>query len=50
MPGRYTFPLVEDSRFPPLVQLTINSVCQLDCHHCPQQEYARSEHNDGSRM
>jgi len=50
MDNQYTFPNAIDSEFPPMVQLTINNVCQLDCYHCPQQEYARSAHNDGSRM
>ena len=46
----YTFPTQSDTNFPPMVQLTINNVCQLDCYHCPQQVYAKSEYNDGSRM
>jgi len=50
MVSRYTFPNDRDRDFPPMVQLTINNVCQLDCFHCPQQEYARSGFNDGSRM
>ncbi|MDQ6699204.1 MAG: radical SAM protein [Acidobacteriota bacterium] len=50
MEPSYTFQTASDRDFPPLVQLTINNVCQLDCHHCPQQEYAKSKYNDGSRM
>ncbi len=50
MPSIYTFPTIADDRFPPMVQLTITNSCQLDCYHCPQQVYARSEHNDGSQM
>lgn len=50
MQSLYTFPAAADALFPPLVQLTINNACQLDCYHCPQQEYAASPNNDGSRM
>ncbi len=50
MQPEFTFQTAEDRTFPPMVQLTINNACQLDCYHCPQQEYARSGYNDGSRM
>lgn len=50
METQYTFPTETDQDFPPMVQLTINNVCQLDCYHCPQQVYARSQYNDGSQM
>jgi len=46
----YGFDTTKAEAFPPMVQLTINNVCQLDCQHCPQQVYAKSEYNDRSRM